>query len=342
MKKISILPGLLLAAVTTLGQQKDLMQEYSLPDTAKAVSLIATVEAPQENGNIKWLSGIKANQVFLSVYRKKNKYQCSFGFPKKAEVAARGLDVKLTGQKKMTWEFDGSGEKYYKLFIASTGDSAENFTLYSGYIYQPGQNKWKLVGTSRVNGIWTALKTASRFIAAPGKSVKTAPVSNIWYQQRNGNWKSMSIKDTIPPVLAPFSNIDSARQFTFEKSILDSDTASGKTVMQGYKDGVYYSVMKEGDGNPVAVSDTISIFYKGYLYANGKIFDETKDKPARFPLSRLIKGWQTGLPFCRVGGKIKLVILSGQAYAIRTRAAKIPPNSVLVFEIEVVGTTPSH
>jgi FKBP-type peptidyl-prolyl cis-trans isomerase FkpA len=123
---------------------------------------------------------------------------------------------------------------------------------------------------------------------------------------------------------------------------VEKDIAAGKTDVKPYKEGIYYAMLKEGNGKPVAVTDTVSVFYKGYLYADGKVFDETKDKPARFRLGRLIKGWQTGLPLCNVGGKIKLVILSGQAYAIRTRAAKIPPNSILVFEIEVVDATPSH
>jgi hypothetical protein len=221
--------------------------------------------------------------------------------------------------------------------ITSAGDSAENFMLYSGYIYFPGQNKWKLIGTCKITGEWTTLKAPASFAA-----FAAMPVSDVWCQQRNGSWKSLQSTDTIPPVLPPFSNIDSAMQFALEKNILENDAASGKTVIQGSKDGVYYTIMKQGDGKPVAVTDTVSVFYKGYLYADGKIFDETKNKPARFRLGRLIKGWQTGLPLCNVGGKIKLVILSGQAYAIRTRAAKIPPNSILVFEIEVVDATPSH
>ena len=76
-------------------------------------------------------------------------------------------------------------------------------------------------------------------------------------------------------------------------------------------------------------------YYKGAVL-NGEVFDETKEKPARFPLNRLIRGWQIGLPMCRTGGKIRLIIPSGLAYSIRTRSPKIPPNSVLVFDIEVV------
>ena len=69
--------------------------------------------------------------------------------------------------------------------------------------------------------------------------------------------------------------------------------------------------------------------YSGYIFL-------PKEKPATFPLKRLIMGWQIGVPLCKIGGKIKIIIPSNLAYSIRTRAAKIPPNSILVFEIEVV------
>ena len=85
------------------------------------------------------------------------------------------------------------------------------------------------------------------------------------------------------------------------------------------------------------MSDTVTVLYKGSLLKDGSVFDETKKEPVSFPLNRLIKGWQIGLPLCRVGGKIKLIIPSAQAYSIRSRSKDIPPNSVLVFEIEVVG-----
>ena len=100
--------------------------------------------------------------------------------------------------------------------------------------------------------------------------------------------------------------------------------------------------MKEGTGRQVSVDDTVTVHYKGYLFVNDSVFDQTKEKPATFPLKRLIRGWQIGVPLCRVGGKIKLVIPSDLAYSIRTRAAKIPPNSILVFEIEIVDAKPAQ
>jgi hypothetical protein len=109
----------------------------------------------------------------------------------------------------------------------------------------------------------------------------------------------------------------------------------------GIVGGVYYKIVKEGSGDYVHVTDTVTVFYKGTLLKDGSIFDQTKDKPARFPLQRLIKGWQIGVPKCKVGGTIKIIIPAGIAYGMRTRSKAIPPNSVLVFEIEVVKAEPA-
>ncbi len=90
------------------------------------------------------------------------------------------------------------------------------------------------------------------------------------------------------------------------------------------KEGVYYGILKEGTGRTISVNDTVTAFYKGYIFNDGAIFDQTDKEPRTFPLGRLIKGWQVGLAGTKVGGK-QLLIPSVYAYGIRTRAAKIPP-----------------
>jgi FKBP-type peptidyl-prolyl cis-trans isomerase FkpA len=314
---------------------------YNLPDSVKITSFIATVLPPPAKDNKKWKAGIGANQAALSLLKAKSKYQVDFVFPKTAKVVAAGREVKNKGENKLRWTFN-DGSENFKLFITTAGDSAENFTLYSGYIYFPAPNKWKLIGTCKITGEWTTLKTTASFKTSHRRAGQQVQLTNTWHQRSNGSWKSILPTDTLPPVVAPMSNTDSLEQFSAETALLEKVMNGEKKDIQGCKDGVYYTIMKVGDGNPVLVTDTVTVHYKGYRYSDGVVFDQTKDKPARFPLSRLIKGWQTGLSLCRLGGKIKLVILSGQAYGIRTRAAKIPPNTILVFEIEVVDATPAH
>jgi FKBP-type peptidyl-prolyl cis-trans isomerase len=138
------------------------------------------------------------------------------------------------------------------------------------------------------------------------------------------------------PVAGLYKNADSAIETAREKQAIFEAIASGKLDTTGSKDGVYYKILAEGNGRHVMVSDTVVAFYKGSIL-NGGIFDQTEKDPATFPLSRLIRGWQTGVPMCKTGGKIRLIIPSALAYSIRTRSPKIPPNSILVFDIEVVG-----
>jgi len=198
------------------------------------------------------------------------------------------------------------------------------------------------------NGQWHEITAASFSYDATGKAGDRTDYgggteNNQFYLWNGGFTQATATYQQVftrtataqAPALDLYKNADSATQAaTDKKAILDA-VAARQLDTTGSKDGIYYTMIKEGTGAPVQVSDTIVAFYKGALL-NGQVFDETKDKPATFPLNRLIKGWQLGLPLCRTGGKIRLIIPSALAYSIRTRSPKIPPNSVLVFDIEVV------
>jgi FKBP-type peptidyl-prolyl cis-trans isomerase len=123
-----------------------------------------------------------------------------------------------------------------------------------------------------------------------------------------------------------------------ERQMILEAVAAKKIDTTGSKEGVFYQILKEGDGDYVSVNDTVTVYYKGSLLKDGSIFDQTKDKPATFPLKRLIRGWQIAVPMCKAGGKIRIIIPSGLAYTIRSRSKDIPPNSVLVFDIEVLSS----
>lgn len=81
---------------------------------------------------------------------------------------------------------------------------------------------------------------------------------------------------------------------------------------------------------------TVTIHYVG-RFIDGRIFDSSRDRgqPATFPLNRLIKGWQEGVPMMRKGETWAFVIPANLAYGARDRAP-IPPNSALLFEIELI------
>lgn len=95
----------------------------------------------------------------------------------------------------------------------------------------------------------------------------------------------------------------------------------------------------EGTGNVVPEQATITAHYTGALCKDGTIFQSSHDfgQPATFGLHQVIAGWTQGVPGMKVGGTRRLVIPSAMAYGSVRAAANIPPNSDLVFDIELTA-----
>ncbi|MFN7951657.1 MAG: FKBP-type peptidyl-prolyl cis-trans isomerase [bacterium] len=102
--------------------------------------------------------------------------------------------------------------------------------------------------------------------------------------------------------------------------------------------GLQYKVLKSGDGKSPKPTDTVSAHYKGTLI-NGTEFDSSykRNEPAKFPVTGVIKGWTEALQMMKVGDKWQLVIPPELAYGPNGRPPTIPPQSTLVFEVELVG-----
>ena len=100
--------------------------------------------------------------------------------------------------------------------------------------------------------------------------------------------------------------------------------------------GLQYKVIEKGDGAKPKEDDTVQVHYKGTLIG-GEEFDSSykRDKPAEFPVKAVIPGWTEALQLMAKGSKYKLWIPSELAYGERGRP-NIPPNSVLVFEVELL------
>ncbi len=94
-----------------------------------------------------------------------------------------------------------------------------------------------------------------------------------------------------------------------------------------------------GQGREVKKGDTIVIQYTGTL-TNGKKFDSSYDHGQPFEtaigVGRLIRGWDEGIPGMKVGGKRKLTIPSDMGYGATGAGDDIPPNSTLIFEVELL------
>ncbi|TMM43917.1 FKBP-type peptidyl-prolyl cis-trans isomerase [Colwellia ponticola] len=110
-----------------------------------------------------------------------------------------------------------------------------------------------------------------------------------------------------------------------------------KEGVQVTESGIQYVVLTAGEGDKPAATDTVTVHYKG-TFLNGETFDSSYDRgePAVFPLNRVIKGWTEGVQLMSVGAKYKFTIPSDLAYGPNGNPPRIPGNSVLEFEIELL------
>lgn len=97
--------------------------------------------------------------------------------------------------------------------------------------------------------------------------------------------------------------------------------------------------VQEGTGDVVPEGATITAHYTGALCSDGTIFQSSHDfgEAITFPLSGVIAGWTKGVPGMKVGGTRRLVIPADMAYGAQSPSANIPPNSDLVFDIELTA-----
>ena len=104
--------------------------------------------------------------------------------------------------------------------------------------------------------------------------------------------------------------------------------------------GLQYQVIKEGTGPSPTADDRVKVNYTGTL-TDGKVFDSSKDHgPVEFKLKQVIPGWTEGLQLMKEGGTMRLFIPPDLGYgAGGTRG--IPPNSVLIFDVDLLKVNPT-
>ena len=127
---------------------------------------------------------------------------------------------------------------------------------------------------------------------------------------------------------AVIDNLESAKVFMAENG--------SKPNIKTTSSGLQYEHLSSGKGAKPHLDATVVVHYEGKL-STGKVFDSSiqRGTPAEFGLTQVIPGWTEGLQLMKVGGKTRFFIPPDLGYGPGgTRG--IPPNSVLIFEVELL------
>ncbi|HEU0219179.1 MAG TPA: FKBP-type peptidyl-prolyl cis-trans isomerase [Gallionella sp.] len=130
-----------------------------------------------------------------------------------------------------------------------------------------------------------------------------------------------------------------------------SITACSEQAATQKKAGIVEELIKTdtklGEGTEATAGHNVSVHYTGWLYDEaalnhkGRKFDSSRDRnqPFDFPLGggRVIKGWDQGIQGMKVGGQRTLVIPAYLGYGPIGAGDAIPPNTALVFDVELLG-----
>ena len=102
--------------------------------------------------------------------------------------------------------------------------------------------------------------------------------------------------------------------------------------------GLQYEVISQGSGEKPGIEDTVLVHYEG-TFINGNIFDSSyrNGSPREIPVNKVIPGWSEGLQLMNVGSTYRFVIPSDLAYGPNGAGDVIPPNSALIFKVELLS-----
>ena len=131
------------------------------------------------------------------------------------------------------------------------------------------------------------------------------------------------------------------------KEKADKNLSESKVFLEGNKkkegvktlpSGLQYKVVAEGSGKTPKATDTVTVHYRG-TFINGFEFDSSykKKQPATFQVNGVIPGWTEALQLMKEGSKWQLFVPPELAYGEKGAGGQIPPNSALIFEVELIS-----
>lgn len=133
---------------------------------------------------------------------------------------------------------------------------------------------------------------------------------------------------------SPVDNVSVEEQLKIDTTAIRAFVVKNNIPAIKDKSGIFYQILQPGAGTVKYTTSTqVTVDYEG-RYLSGSVFDSSKGQLVTLPLGNLILGWQIGIPFIQPGGKIRLIIPSGDGYG-KQGQGPIAPNTVLDFTISL-------
>jgi FKBP-type peptidyl-prolyl cis-trans isomerase FklB len=147
-------------------------------------------------------------------------------------------------------------------------------------------------------------------------------------------------------VMADFNQRMMARQQEMLRQEAAANLAEGTAFLEENKtkpgvvvlpSGLQYKVFEEGTGRMPTATERVKVHYRG-TFVNGEEFDSSykRNEPVEFQVRGVIAGWTEALQLMKEGAKWQLFIPANLAYGERGRPPSMPPNSTLIFEVELI------
>jgi FKBP-type peptidyl-prolyl cis-trans isomerase FkpA len=131
-----------------------------------------------------------------------------------------------------------------------------------------------------------------------------------------------------------------AKQIKTDSLLINNYIKANGLSAQRTQSGLYYVQTQKGNGASPKSGQNVQVHYTGKTL-NGNIFDSSVQRGTPFEfmlgMGQVIKGWDEGIALMKTGEKGTLLIPSGLGYGASGAGANIPPNSVLIFDVELIG-----
>ncbi|HAH58176.1 MAG TPA: peptidylprolyl isomerase [Bacteroidales bacterium] len=172
-----------------------------------------------------------------------------------------------------------------------------------------------------------------------GRGQIIAPNTSLVYEFEIVDFKPKSVYEAEQEAIRKKAEAEKNKASLDEASERASYIKKNNITVKPTASGLYYIETKAGSGEQVVSGKTVKVHYTGTLL-NGQKFDSSVDRgePIEFVLGQgqVIQGWDEGIAMMKEGGKARLIIPSNIAYGPQGRMPTIPPNSTLVFDVELI------